>query len=213
MFRVSLKDKSVFLTGFRDGETILTGALLIKKDGRIYAAFYDDKDNKINYYGPKNEEVPLLINMWRSDLLPHYDINEFDEEIRTIDSDTKEKSIPLSGTNSTYDYEIFRQVMYSIWNANFLTQQHIQMNDAVVKVIANAEQEIFSCSRAMGFVPGIWFNQPGMLAKPFTEIIKKYLREILANNLSIAQNNRYSICIIGAAVTFKSPLITASVTG
>lgn len=209
-----LKDKSIFLTGFRNGDTTLTGALLIKQNGNIFVAYYDKKDEKINYYGPRNETIPLSINAWRSDLLPTYNINQVDEEFNSSDIDKNNQifknKISLPTKLGIYDYDKFRSVMSSIWNPLFIMQQNIVIDDDVADVIARAEQEIFDCSKALGYVPSIKLTQPGVLTMTFEDIIKNYVQDVLANNYKIGHDQRHALCITGAALTFKSDLINAN---
>ena len=207
-----LKDKGIVITGYLDGQTVLTGILQIQPDGRLYAAYYDEKEDVINYYGPKKEDITESIRAWREDLLPHYNINQFDQNYQNKNRPSKEEigntSFQPKATSSEYD--TFTKVMFSIWNARFLAQQKIQMNDSVIKVITDTEQEIYACSIAFGWVPDADFAVPGGMFTDFKSFIIKYGRQILVNNYKFGHNPRYAICVEAAAVKFKTPLINAS---
>ena len=211
-YPAKLKDKGIVITGYLDGQSVLTGILQIQPDGRLYAAYYDEKENAINYYGPKKENIPAMIRAWREDLLPHYNINEFDQNNQNINTPSKKgidnNSFKSKATPS--EYETFTRVMSSIWNAQFLGRQEIQINDDVIDVITDAEQQIYSCSIAFGWVPDAGIAFPGGIFSDFRGFIIKYVSQVVKNNWIISHDPRYAICVEAAAVKFKSPLIAAS---
>ena len=208
-YPAKLKDKGIVITGYLDGQTVMTGILQIQPDGRLYAAYYDEKEKAINFYGPEKQDITESIRAWREDLLPHYNINKYDQNKNTsYKEEIGNTSFQSKATPAEYD--TFTKVMSSIWNARFLYHQQIQMNDAVINVIIDTEQEIYKCSIALGWVPDAGIAFPGGIFSNFKGFIIKYGRQILVNNYKFGHNPRYAICVEAAAVKFKTPLINAS---
>ena len=208
-YPAKLKDKGIVITGYLDGQTVMTGILQIQPDGRLYAAYYDEKEKAINYYGPKKQDITESIRAWREDLLPHYNINQYDQNKNTSDKE-EVGNTSFQSKATPAEYDTFTKVMLSIWNARFLGQQKIQMNDAVINVITDTEQEIYRCSIAIGWVPNAGIAFPGGIFSNFKGFIIKYVTQVVKNNWFLGHHPRYAICVEAAAVKFKTPLINAS---
>lgn len=198
-----LKNKAIFIAGYRDiQENRLTGALHILPDGRLYVAYYDRKNNIVNYYGPKGEDVPRVIQIWRNELVPQYSIHEVDDE------NFKSFNIQPTVSDGYNDgYERFEKVMYSIWDREFLKLQQIQVNDSVADIITKAEQSIYGCSIKVGWVPNFSFVPPNVLDQSYKKFIQDHFEEVLVANHQMSQNKRYKICIDIAALNYKSDLV------
>lgn len=200
---ITLKDGSIFFSGWKEGNKLYrnTAMVLISKDGRLYAAYYDPSTNKVNYYGPEGDQIPKAVNVWKSDLGPEFNFIEYKSEKNKVKKD-KDKEMEKSFTTSQYDH--YRDVMNSIWDGN--VTRDIVMNDGVVYVIAAAEGEIYKCSRAIGFVPDPRFVAPYNF-KNFIDFIDRYWKLVVDNNDTLKSGMRYKICIDAAAHNFKSELM------
>ena len=103
-----------------------------------------------------------------------------------------------------------QQIASTIWQPYILSD--IDYNDAVIDVIATAQQEIFTCSKRISWVPDPTFVYPLPLAtlKDVRKYLVKYVKMVVDNNRKISNNQRYKICIDTAALNYKSALLDAS---
>lgn len=206
-----LRSKGIFLTGYRNGSNKLTGALLILPDGRMYAAYYDN--NTIHYFGPNGEDIPLPIHLWNTDLSDAYTLHFSNEQKNNILMHSSNSTPVSSHQKITLNYENFKKVMFSIWDAGFLTQQEIQINPGVATVISYAEKYIYDCSVKLGWNPQQYFPAGYYDSSALFRLIQNNPSQVTKANETLNANNRLKLCVNKAALDYKSDLILESIGG
>ena len=194
---VALRDGGRFIDGWKDSShTNEAAALLYYPDGRIYAAYFSN--GVINYFGPKNEQIPKSIQIWKNRFSPTIKFHPSDKqylELNKIQKDT-------SSDPSIEDQERLRDVASSIWGEQIASGWN--MNADVGSLLGLAVQEIVQCSKGFSLVPIPPSWKPGWFWVASTA------SKIVSYNLGLSKNTIYRTCVVGVALDYRSKIEMAS---
>ena len=206
---VHLRTGQIFIDGWKDGAYDKhAAAILFSPAGNLSVAYYNALQMRLDYWGPRDEAMPLPLRIWRKRFPTHITIRRHPTSAEQINSRQfgddgifyPKEETALTGEQS----ETIRKMAASIWGD--AVTQGIAINADVIDVILKANSAIRVCSNGFSREPKppLSLNKPGVL-----DLITR-ADQFIAYNMGLHHDRIAQTCIVTVAANYRSDLEMAS---
>ena len=208
-YPVHLRSGQIFIDGWKDGAYDKhAAAILFSPDGNLSVAYYNALQMRLDYWGTRDDAMPIPLRIWRKRFPQHITIRRHPTSAEQINSrqfgddglfHSKEETA-LTAEQS----ETMRKIAASIWGD--AVTQGIAINPDVIDVILKANSAIRVCSNGFSRVP----KPPLSLDSQDVLFLINHADQLIAYNKSLYHDRIYQTCIVTVAANYRSDLEMAS---
>ncbi|MDO4231212.1 MAG: hypothetical protein Q4D19_03675 [Lautropia sp.] len=176
-----------------------SAAFVYYPNGSVSAAYFDEKENLIRYFGDKRLPVDRGIEVWMGRFFPVFRRMSGDDVLR-FSSDLQRWEI-MPGKDRDGQFSALAKAIWRSAHAEYW-----EMTPAAQDILVKVADEIFACARRLSYFPA--HVMPSRLE--FRAVLSQHVQAVTRNVLDIAGMPEFRSCVHQVGLHWRSQMEVAA---